>query len=147
MRLKRDTVAGGAFVGLGAALWASSGDLPVGSLAMPGAGMVPMIAIGLVMVLGGVLLVRGTAGPSLSADHWSDADHAIRVVVATAIATALYTRLGFLITVPLLLFGLVGLVERRNIVAAAAFSIGVTAVAWLLFAMLLKTPLPPVPWS
>jgi hypothetical protein len=147
MRLKRDTVAGGAFVGLAVALWASSGDLPVGSLAMPGAGMVPMIAIGLVLVFGGGLLVRGTAGPSLAADHWSDADHAVRVVVATAIATALYTTLGFLITVPLLLFGLTAVVERRNILAAAAFSIGVTAATWLLFSTLLKTPLPPAPWS
>ncbi|RAI43181.1 tripartite tricarboxylate transporter TctB family protein [Rhodoplanes roseus] len=148
MKVRRDVVAGLAVLAGGAALWASSGDLPVGSLAMPGAGMMPMIAIALVMVFGAVLVFRGTAGPRLAADHWSDADHALRVIVATAVATFLYTRLGFLITMSLLLFGLVGLVERRRVLPAALFSLGVALATWLLFGMVLKAPLPPAPvWS
>lgn len=142
MKLRRDTVAGAVFVAVSALLWWLSADLPVGSLAMPGAGMMPMIAIGLVALFGVVLLFRGAASPPITAEHWSDADHALRVIVATALAAFLYTRLGVLVTMTLLLFGLVGLVERRRLVAAALFSLGVAAVTWFVFGTLLKAPLP-----
>lgn len=142
MTLRRDTVAGAAFVALAGLLWWLSDDLPVGTLAMPGAGMMPMIAIGLVATFGAVLLFRGAGTPPLTAAHWSDADHAVRVIVFAALATVLYTSLGFLITIPILLFGLVGLVERRGIFRAAVFAVGVTVTLWVLFGMLLKSPLP-----
>ncbi|MFL9825625.1 tripartite tricarboxylate transporter TctB family protein [Rhodoplanes sp. SY1] len=142
MKLRRDTVAGAAFVALALLLWWLSDDLPVGSLAMPGAGMMPMIAIGLVALFGAVLLVRGASTPPITAAHWSDADHAVRVIVFAALATALYTRLGVLITMSLLLFGLVALVERRGILRAAVFAVGVTVTLWAVFGMLLKSPLP-----
>ena len=58
------------------------------------------------------------------------------------VAIALYTTLGFLITVGALLFVLTFVVERRPFLVAAAFSIGVTALAYTLFGLLLKTPLP-----
>ena len=41
----------------------------------------------------------------------------------------------------LLLFTLIFGVERRQPVAAAAFSLGVVALTYLLFAVVLKTPL------
>jgi hypothetical protein len=48
------------------------------------------------------------------------------------------------VTVALLLFVLPFAVERRPILPSLAFSIGVTAVTFLLFTRLLKTPLPPL---
>jgi hypothetical protein len=41
-----------------------------------------------------------------------------------------------------LLFVLTWLIERRFWVRAAAFSVGVTILAYILFSSLLKTPLP-----
>jgi hypothetical protein len=61
--------------------------------------------------------------------------------VAAAAAT-LYVPLGFALTVPLLLFGLIYLVERRPLLPAAAFSIGATVAVYALFTLLLRAPLP-----
>lgn len=66
-----------------------------------------------------------------------------RVVAITAVAIALYQPLGFVITMALLLFTLTFGAERRPVLAAAAFSAGVVALTYLLFAVVLKTPLEP----
>jgi len=65
----------------------------------------------------------------------------VQVIVIAAIATLLYSRLGFLVTMPLLLFALLAIVERRNLIAAAAFAIGLTLFAYWLFAIALHSPL------
>jgi Tripartite tricarboxylate transporter TctB family len=144
MIVRRDHVAGGVFVVAGGLVLAVSGDLPFGTLASPGAGMLPTLVIGLMMAFGLVLIVRGTASPPLAGIDWSDIPHAVRVVLVAAAATALYTQLGFVVTVPLLLFVLLFVVERKPILPALIFSIGVTAATHQLFTRLLKTPLPPV---
>ena len=142
MTVRTDQVAGGAFVVAGALVYALSGDLPWGSMAMPGAGMMPKLVIGLMIAFGFILVARAGESPPLADCDWSDFSHATCVMIAAALATAFYTTLGFVITVSLLLFGLLVAVERRNILRAAAFSIGVTLFAYVLFGSLLKSPLP-----
>jgi hypothetical protein len=68
--------------------------------------------------------------------------HAARIVAVTAVAIALYQTLGFLLTMGLLLFALIFGAERRHPLAAAAFAVGVVTLSYLLFAVLLKAPLP-----
>jgi hypothetical protein len=140
--LRRDHIAGATFAVGGVAVLAFSGDLPVGSMAMPGAGMMPKLVIGLMIAFGLILLARARESPPIASVPWSDLPHAMRVIVITAVAVALYTRLGFIITMSLLLFCLLFAVERRPLLSAAAFSIGVTVFAYFLFATLLKSPLP-----
>jgi len=135
-------VAGGAFILAGAAVGALSFSLPFGTLASPGAGMLPILLIGFLIAFGIVLFVRAGESPPLSSIDWSDFRHALPVVSVAAIAVATYDRLGFLITIPLMLFFLTFVVERRPLLPAAAFSIGVSAFAYTLFGLLLKTPLP-----
>jgi hypothetical protein len=94
------------------------------------------------VVFGLVLLVRAGESPPFADLPWDDLPHAIRVILVATAATALYTVLGFLVTIALLLFTLVFVVERQDIVRAAAFSVGVTVFAYLFFAVVLKTPLP-----
>jgi hypothetical protein len=141
--LRTDHVAGSVFVVLGIVVLALSGDLPFGTLSFPGAGMMPKLVAGL-MILFGLLLV-GRAGESapLASIAWGDLPHAARVVAITAVAIALYQPLGFIITMTLLLFTLTFGAERRPVLAAAAFSAGVVALTYLLFAVVLKTPLEP----
>lgn len=143
MIIRTDHVAGSAFVALGIGVLALSGDLPVGTLSFPGAGMMPKLVAGLMIVFG--LLLVGRAGESapLASLAWGDLPHAARVVAITAVAIALYQPLGFVITMALLLFTLTFGAERRPVLAAAAFSAGVVALTYLLFAVVLKTPLEP----
>jgi Tripartite tricarboxylate transporter TctB family len=147
MILRRDHIAGGAFVTGGALVSAFSGDLPWGSLAMPGAGMMPKLVLSLMIIFGLVLMARGSTSPPLSEIDWSDRTHALCVIVAAALATALYTTLGFVLTMSLLLFGLTATVERRPLIPALVFSVGTALVAFFLFSSLLKSPLPRGPFG
>ena len=142
MIVRRDHVAGGTFVLAGLLVLAISGDLPFGTLASPGAGMLPKLVVALLMAFGLVLVVRAGGSPPLAEVAWDDFPHALRVLVVAAAAIALFTTLGFAVTMSALLFALTFLVERRPFLPAAAFSIGVTLFTYALFSLLLKTPLP-----
>ena len=142
MRLHRDHIAGGAFVVAGALILALSRDLPFGTLASPGAGMMPTLVIALMMIFGSILVLRGGASPPLASIGGGDLWHAARVVAVTAAGVAVYQTLGFIASMSLLLFVFIFAIERQPILKAALFSIGVTAFAYLLFDTLLKAPLP-----
>jgi hypothetical protein len=141
--IRTDHVAGSFFVALGIVVLALSGDLPVGTLSFPGAGMMPKLVAGLMIVFGLLLVGRAGESATLASLAWGDLSHAARVVAITAVAIALYQPLGFIITMALLLFTLTFGAERRPVLAAAAFSAGVVALTYLLFAVVLKTPLEP----
>jgi hypothetical protein len=146
MILRRDHVAGGAFVAAAAAVFAASGDLPFGTLASPGAGMMPKLVLGLLMVFGAFLVLRAGESPPLAEIDWDDFVHAATVVSTTAIAIWLYTIAGFVISMALLMIVLLFVVEKRALWRTLAVSIGVTVGCYFLFGTLLKSPLPPMPF-
>jgi hypothetical protein len=141
MTLRADHIAGATFVAFGILVFALSGDLPFGSLSSPGAGMMPKLMIVLMIVFGIVLMIGGAASQPLAEIEWSDRAHALMLVVITGIAVALYQWLGFILTMTLLVFTLLTVVERRGVLRAAAYSVGVTVIAWWVFAKALKAPL------
>jgi FtsH-binding integral membrane protein len=143
--LRNDHVAGGVFIAGSAVLLAASGDLPFGTLASPGAGMMPTLVLVLMMGLGAMLVVGAKESPPLADIAWNDLKHAITIIVAAAAATALYTVLGFIVSIGLLLFTLIYIVERANIWRALAISLGTTTATYWIFSTLLKSPLPSMP--
>ena len=131
------------FIALGVLIFAASGELPFGTLSAPGAGMMPKVMAGF-MILFSLLMIAGAAeSPPVGSVDWSDRGHAALVVLITGAAVAVYPRLGFLITMTLLVFLLLVIVERRNAIAAAAYSIGLTLFAYWLFDKILRSPLEP----
>jgi len=144
--IRRDHVAGGVFIAAGALVFAMSGDLPFGTLASPGAGMLPKLVLGLMMAFGAIIVARAGESPPLAEIEWSDFRHSATVVAVSAIAIALYTKIGFVLSVTLLLFVLLFFIERRGLWRALAVSISVTVGSYLLFSTLLKSPLPPMPF-
>ena len=141
MTLRADHIAGAAFVAFGVLVFALSGDLPFGSLSAPGAGMMPKLLIVLMILFGVVLVIGGATSQPLAEIDWSDRNHALMLVAITAVAVALYQWLGFILTMTLLVFTLLVVVERRDVLRAAAYSIGLTAIAWWVFGKALKAPL------
>ena len=141
MTLRTDHVAGGVLAAFGLLVIGLSGDLPVGSLSFPGAGMMPKLLASLLIAFGLMLVLRAGDSAPLADISWQDLPHALRVTAVTALAVSLYQTAGFLRTMTLLLFVLIFGVERRGLVPAAAFSLGVVALTYLLFAVALKTPL------
>lgn len=141
MTLRADHVAGALFILLGVIVFAVSSELPFGRVSAPGAGMMPKLVTGLMMIFAGALVIAARAGRPFIAIDWSDRGHAMLVVVISAIAIALYQPLGFIITMALLVFGLLVIVERRNILIAAGYSLALTFFAYWLFGIALKSPL------
>ena len=120
---------------------ALSGDLPFGSLSAPGAGMMPKVVTGFMIVFGALVMAGAAHSAPLASLDWSDRNHAALVVLITGAAVAAYRPLGFLVTMSLLVFLLLVVVERRNALAAAAYAIGLTLFAYWLFGKALRSPL------
>ncbi len=136
------------FVVFGAAIIALSGDLPVGRLSMPGSGFLPMIVAVLTIIFGLALILRAPAESGPFSDlEWEDGKHAAVVTAITAAAIALYTVLGFIITMVLMLVALLIVIERRNPIYAGAYSIAIVVATYAAFEWLLRTPLPESPFS
>jgi hypothetical protein len=121
-------------------VFAISGDLPFGSLTAPGAGMLPKLAAGLMIAFAAIILA-GRASAPLGSIDWSDWKHAALLVFITATATLAYRPLGFLLTMSLLVFLLLVIVERRGFLRAGTYAIGLTLFAYWLFGKALKSPL------
>jgi hypothetical protein len=147
MNLRSDHVAGAAFVAFGVLIIALSGDLPTGQLSMPGAGFLPKIVATLTIVLGLALIVRARESGLFSELLWGDGKHAAMVTAITAAGIALYTILGFNITMVLMLVTLLVAIERRNPLRAGTYSAFVVLLTYAVFHILLKTPLPESPFS
>jgi hypothetical protein len=122
-------------------VFAISGDLPFGSLTAPGAGMLPKLAAGLLIAFAGLIILSGRGSAALGSIDFSDWKHAALLVVITAAATLAYRPLGFLLTMSLLVFLLLVVVERRNVLRAAIYAIALTLFAYWLFGKALKSPL------
>ncbi len=141
MILRADHVAGAFFVGVGVLVIALSGDLPFGTLSFPGSGFLPRILAILTIFFGILLALRATESQQLAVLSWTDAAHAGMVAGITAVAILLFDWLGFLVTDILLIFALLTLIERKGVIAAAVYGIGVVTITYMLFVHVLKTPL------
>jgi hypothetical protein len=144
--LRADHVAGLILVSAGFLVFALSGDLPFGSLAFPGAGFLPKVLATSVIGLG-VLLALGAAQSALFRTlPWGDLKHAGAVFGIAAAATALYSRLGFVLTLTLMMFVLLVVVERKGVAPAAAYSLTIVVLSYFLFTAL-RAPIPIGPFG
>jgi len=141
MTLRADHAASLFFITLGVLVFALSGDLPFGTISAPGAGMMPKLMAGLMIAFAVAIFVTGHSSQRLAEIDWSDRWHALLVVLITAAGIYAYQSLGFLVTMTLLVFTLLVVIERRNVLIAAAYSIGLTLFAYWLFGKALKAPL------
>jgi len=141
MTLRADHVAGAFFIAFGLLVLALSGDLPFGTLSFPGAGFLPDILAVLTILFGIVLVFRAGESREFTTITWTDVKHASLVVLLTAAAIAVFDWLGFLTTDVLLIFALLVIIERRRVLPAAAYSVGLVVFTYVLFVYVLKTPL------
>jgi len=145
--LRTDHVSGAFFIAVGLLVIALSGDLPIGTLSSPGAGFMPNILAVLTMLFGIVLVLRARESKVFATLGWDDAKHAAMVAAFTAAAAAVYEWLGFLTTDVLLIFALLVVIERRRLLPAAAYSVGLVVFTYVLFVYALKTPLEAGPFG
>jgi hypothetical protein len=140
-KLRADHIAGGAFMALGVAVFVIGWDLPFGRISAPGAGMLPKLMAGFMILLAAGIFINGKSQEKFSDIPWSDWRHAALILGISAIAVTAYVKLGFLITMSLLVFALLTIVERKRLLPAAIYATSLTVFAYWLFSVILKSPL------
>lgn len=143
MILRRDHVAAVALIALGIGVLVLGHDLPFGTPASPGPGMLPTLVSGVMMALALALLVQAGSSPPVSTIAWDDVRHGAIVLTTAVAAAALYTTLGFLVTIGTMLLFLMVAVERMSVVTSLAITVFITGGTYLLLGTLLKSPMPP----
>jgi putative tricarboxylic transport membrane protein len=143
----RDRVAGSALALLAVVTAWETRRLPLGTLSEPGPGYLPLLLALLLAGLGALVALRGGASPPLAALGWPEAGHAVAILAGCAFAAVALERLGYRLTVAILVGFLLGVMERKRPAVVAAVALGLSFASFFLFASLLKVPLPRGPWG
>ena len=145
--LTTDRAAGGALALLALVVLFESRTLPLGSLRNPGPAYMPVGLALLLLLLGLCLIVLGGRASTLAAVGWTEWRHAIAILGACAFGALAFERLGYRLTVAIILGFLLGVVERKGIVLTLVFALGLAVGTFLLFDTLLRVPLPRGPFG
>ena len=142
-----DRVAGLALVLVGLVAVEESRAFPFGTLHRPGPAFMPMLLAGLLIVFGGVVFLMGRRARRLAEVGWHEWRHAMAIFGACAFAAWGLERIGYRITIAVVVAFLLLVVERKGL----GLSLALTAVmAWgsfFLFDTLLRVPLPRGPFG
>jgi hypothetical protein len=146
-QLRSDQVSGLMLVALALYVGWMNRVYPIGTLAEPGPGYVPLLLAIFMGVMGLLVVLSGGRSTPLAALQWTEAKRAVALLIACGVAAYALERLGYRITMATLLVFLLGVMERRKPMMVAAVGIGFSLVTYYLFATLLRVPLPVSPWG
>jgi hypothetical protein len=145
--LRSDQASGLTLLALALAVVWLNREFPVGTLAEPGPGYVPLLlALGL-GAIGLLIAVFGSRSAPLRATAWPEALRALVIMIACLVATFALERIGYRITVAALLVFFLGVVERKPWWMTAAVAAGFSLASYYVVGVLLKVPLPRAPWG
>lgn len=134
-------IAAGLFV-----LWVAR-DYTFGDLAAPGAGFVPfLLAVGLI-VSGVLIAVTGGGSVPLRTLSWSGSGRALAIVAICSFGALGLERLGYRITIFIVMMAFLAVLERRPILHALLTAAGFSLGSYFLFHTLLDVQLPLSPWG
>lgn len=120
---------------------------PLGSLASPGPGSVPLMLALILGVLGLLIVLRGGASPLLNSIDWSESRRGLVLLIACGMATFALEPIGYRLTMIGMLVFILGVVERKRPLPTALVALGFSFGSYFLFATLLKVQLPRSPWG
>jgi putative tricarboxylic transport membrane protein len=143
--LTTDRISGGALVIFSLlVLWQSSA-LPLGTFRQPGPAYIPMLLASLLLLFGALLAATGSGAPALSAIRWTEWRHALAILACCVFAVLGIERLGYRLTVVLVLSSLLKIVERRGWLLTSSVAFILAFGSFYLFQTLLRVPLPQGP--
>jgi hypothetical protein len=120
---------------------------PIGTLQEPGPGYMPLLLAVSLGILGLLVAAFGGRTAALASLKWGEAGRAIVILVACGVATFALERIGYRLTVIVLLVFLLGVVERRPPVAVALVALGFSFASFYFVGEVLHVPLPRSPWG
>lgn len=125
-------------------IWESR-HLPLGTFRQPGPAFVPILLAALLVIFGVFVVLTGGRSPLLSSISWTEWRHALAILGASLFSVFAIERLGYRLTVLLVLSFLVKVVEKRGWVLSLAFAFTLSFGSFFLFYTLLRVPLPEGP--
>jgi putative tricarboxylic transport membrane protein len=125
-------------------IWESR-QLPLGTFRQPGPAYVPVLLASLLLLFGVLIIVSAGRAPSLSSVRWTEWRHALAIFAACAFAVIAIERLGYRLTVLLMLVFLVKVVEKRSWTLSLVFASSLAFGSYYLFYTTLRVPLPQGP--
>ena len=121
--------------------------LPLGSFRHPGPAYVPVLLASLLLIFGVLLILTAGRAPSLSSLRWTEWRHALAILAACVFAVFAIERVGYRLTMLLVIGFLVKFVERRGWVLSLTFAFSLAFGSFFLFYTLLRVPLPQGPFG
>jgi len=140
--LTRDRVAGFVLLLFAIAVMWEDRSFPLGSLHKPGPGYMPMV-LGVILA-GMAILVMWTGGrsPSLRSLNWPERRHALAILGGCVFTALALERIGYRLTMIVLVGFLLWVVERKRPTVVLAAAIGLALGTFYVFGTLLQVPLP-----
>ena len=120
---------------------------PVGTLADPGPGYLPLVLAIFLGAMGLLIALWGTRSAPLAEMKWPEATRAVLILVACGVATLVLERIGYRLTVIVLLIFLLGVLERKRPLPVALVALGFSFASYYVIGDLLRVPLPQSPWG
>lgn len=142
-----DRVAGATLVLIGlVAVWESRA-FPLGSLHRPGPAFMPVLLAALLVVFGVAVAAMGGRARRLAEVGWHEWRHAAAIFGACAFAAWGLERLGYRLTMAVVLASLILGLERVRWVLGLTLTLAMAWGSFYLFDTLLKVPLPRGPFG
>jgi hypothetical protein len=94
-----------------------------------------------------MVMAGGAGAASVASLGWSEWRHAVAILGACVFMALALERLGYRLTIVVVLFGLLGALERKRWLVAAGFAIGFAWGTYFLFNTLLRVPMPQGPFG
>ena len=145
--LRSDVVAGAVLMLIALAVGWENRAYPIGTLAEPGPGYMPLMIACALGVFGFLIALRAGGSPLFNTVDWSEAKRGIVMLVACGVATFALERIGYRLSMIALLVFMLGVIERKRAVPTLLVALGFSFLSYYLFATLLKVQLPRGPWG
>ena len=100
-----DRISGGFLLLLGVFVVWERRVLPLGTHSHPGPGYFPLVLAILLMILGGILLLRGGLAPAFRTLRWEEGRHAAAILGCSLFATFAMESLGYRLTMIIVVSG------------------------------------------
>lgn len=142
-----DRISGGALVIFSLLVIWQSSALPLGTFRQPGPAYIPILLALLLLILGAFIAAMGSHAPKISSTRWTEWRHAIAILAVCIVAVFGIERLGYRITLVLVLSFLLKVVERRGWLLTASLAFVLAFGSFFLFYTLLRVPLPQGPFG
>jgi putative tricarboxylic transport membrane protein len=122
-----------------------SRSLPLGSFRQPGPAYIPVLFASLLFLFGVLLAFTSSRARAFSAVTWGEWRHAAAVLAASLFSAFAIERLGYRLTILLVIGFLLTATERRGWMTSLLVALGLSFGSFYLFDTVLRVPLPEGP--